>query len=96
MLPLPTEATTEAMNVCTDRRHLFHTYYVHRTKHRSQHRRRGEGHGILEWEGVIEALTPLLQATLFDDFNILMAAQANVIVSGLFFIACKLFRQIPV
>ena len=26
MLPLPTEATTEAMNVSTDRRHPFHTY----------------------------------------------------------------------
>ena len=26
MLPLPTEATVEAMNVSTDRRHPFHTY----------------------------------------------------------------------
>ena len=26
MLPLPTEATIEAMNVSTDRRHPFHTY----------------------------------------------------------------------
>ena len=26
MLPLPTEATTEAINVSTDRRHPFHTY----------------------------------------------------------------------
>ena len=26
MLPLPTEATFEAMNVSTDRRHLFYTY----------------------------------------------------------------------
>ena len=25
MLPLPTEATIEAMNASTDRRHLFHT-----------------------------------------------------------------------
>ena len=25
MLPLPTEAATEAMNVSTDRRHPFHT-----------------------------------------------------------------------
>ena len=77
MLPLPTEATTEAMNVCTDRRHLFHTYYVHRTKHRSQHRRRGEGHGNHEWEGVIETLTPLLQPMLLNDFDIPMAAQAS-------------------
>ena len=29
MLPLPTEATTEAMNVSTDRRHPFHTYNDH-------------------------------------------------------------------
>ena len=26
MLPLPTEATIEAMNVSTDRRHPFYTY----------------------------------------------------------------------
>ena len=26
MLPLPTEATIEVMNICTDRRHPFHTY----------------------------------------------------------------------
>ena len=26
MLPLPTDATIEAMNVCTDRRHPFYTY----------------------------------------------------------------------
>ena len=26
MLPLPTEATLEAMNVSTDRRHPFYTY----------------------------------------------------------------------
>ena len=26
MLPLPTEATIEAMNVSTDRRHPFHIY----------------------------------------------------------------------
>ena len=26
MLPLPTEAAVEAMNVSTDRRHPFHTY----------------------------------------------------------------------
>ena len=26
MLPLPTEATIEAMNVSTDRRHPFHTF----------------------------------------------------------------------
>ena len=26
MLPLPTEATIQAMNVSTDRRHPFHTY----------------------------------------------------------------------
>ena len=26
MLPLPTEATIEAMKVSTDLRHLFHTY----------------------------------------------------------------------
>ena len=29
MLPLPTEATIEAMNVSTDRRHPFHTYDDH-------------------------------------------------------------------
>ena len=29
MLPLPTEATIEAMNVSTDRRHPFHTYHDH-------------------------------------------------------------------
>ena len=74
MLPLPTEATAEAMNVCTDRRHLFHTYYVHRTKHRSQHRRRGEGHGNLAWEGVVQTLTPLPQSMRLSNFDILMAS----------------------
>ena len=29
MLPLPTKATIEAMNVSTDRRHPFHTYNDH-------------------------------------------------------------------
>ena len=29
MLPLPTEATIEVMNVSTDRRHPFHTYNDH-------------------------------------------------------------------
>ena len=29
MLPLPTEATTEAMNVSMDQRHPFHTYNNH-------------------------------------------------------------------
>ena len=29
MLSLPTEATIEAMNVSTDRRHPFHTYNDH-------------------------------------------------------------------
>ena len=29
MLPLPTEAAAEAMNVSVDRRHPFHTYNDH-------------------------------------------------------------------
>ena len=105
MLTLPTEATIEAMNVSTDRRHPFHTYndrnrfrqlfWIHTTKHRSRHRRRGERHGNLEWKGVIETLTLRLQSMLLNDFDILMAykfpytaAQANLLVSQLFFTAC--------
>ena len=82
MLPLPTEATIEAMNVSTDRRHPFHTYndrnrfrqlfWIHTTKHRSRHRRRGERHGNLEWKRVIETLMPRLQSILFSDFGILI------------------------
>ena len=83
MLPLPTEATIQAMNVFTDRRHPFHTYngrnrfrqlfWIHTTKHRSRHRRRGERHGILEWRGVIETLMPRVQSVFLGDFDILIA-----------------------
>ena len=81
MLPLPTEATIEAMNVSTDRRHPFQSYndrnrfrqfWIHTTKHRSRHRRRGERHGYLEWKEVIETLMPRLQSMLLSDFNILI------------------------
>ena len=81
MLPLQTEATIEAMNISTDRRHPGHTYnnhnlfrhLIHTTKHRSQHRRRREGHENLEWEEVFERLTPLLHSMLLGDFDNLMA-----------------------
>ena len=101
MPPLPTEATIGATKVSTNRRHSFHTCNDH-----SRFRQYGFAQqsfvddverrlGNLEWKGVIEILTPLLQSKLLGDFDILMtswfpytAVQANLLVSELFFVAC--------
>ena len=101
MLPLPTEAAVEAMNVFTDRRHPFNTYNDRKRfsqfgfTHRSRHRRRGEKHRNLEWKGVIETLTSRLQSVLLSDFDILIAYNSLILqhkqtyfVPEIFFIAC--------
>ena len=82
MLPLPTEASAEVMNVSTDRRHRFHTYNDHNrfrqfgfTQQMTVvYRRRGEGHGNLEWNEIVETLTPRLQSMLVSVFDNLIAS----------------------
>ena len=82
MLPLPTEATSEAMNISTNRRHRFNSHNDHNRFRQfgfTQQSitviidKRGGGHGNLEWKGVIETLSPLLQFNASSDFDILMA-----------------------
>ena len=86
MLALPTEATTEAMNICTNRRQPFRAYNDHNRgrefgfiqQNIVVNRRRGEGHENHEWQRVIETLTPRLQPVFLSDFDILM--QANTLI----------------
>ena len=61
---------------CLQRPQSIQTISIHTTKNRSQHSRRGEGHGNLEWKGVkgvIETLTSRLQSMLLSDFDILIS-----------------------
>ena len=79
MLPLPTEAAIETMNISTDRRHPSHTYNDRNRFRQFEFTQQNivvdindvERHGNLEWKGVIGPLMPRLQSMLLSDFHIL-------------------------
>ena len=81
MLLLPTDATMETMNILQTnaipsilyQSHLIQTIWIHTTKHLSQHRLHGEGHGNLKWKGVVETFMPWQRSLLLSDSDIVMA-----------------------
>ena len=77
MLPLPREAAIEAMNVSTDRRHLFHTYYDDNLVRQFEFTQQNIVVNTHDVERNMDisngTLTPLIQSVLLGDFNILMS-----------------------